>query len=100
FICFTEVFKMYMRKQPVGKIQEANKLFCDVLGCDEAVVYEELDAFLGKILEKKPLKEYGMTEDQVVTFAKSTVDNQQRLLGNNYVPLTEEEIAEIFQNLY
>ena len=100
FICFTEVFKMYMRKQPVGKIQEANKLFCDVLGCDEAVVYEELDAFLGKILEKKPLKEYGMTEDQVAAFAKSTVDNQQRLLGNNYVPLTEEEIAEIFQNLY
>lgn len=100
FICFTEVFKMYMRKQPVGKIQEANKLFCDVLGCEEAVVYEELDSFLGKILEKKPLKEYGMTEDQVAAFAKSTIDNQQRLLGNNYVPLTEEEIAEIFQNLY
>ena len=100
FICFTEVFKMYMRKQPVGKIQIANKLFADVLGCAEADVYPELDKFLGKILEKKPLKEYGMTEDQVATFAKSTVDNQQRLLGNNYVPLTEEEIAEIFQNLY
>ncbi|MDO4177515.1 MAG: 4-hydroxybutyrate dehydrogenase, partial [Bacillota bacterium] len=100
FICFTEVFKMYMRKQPVGKIQEVNKLFCEVLGCDESVVYEELDAFLGKIIEKKPLKEYGMTEDQIAPFAKSTVDNQQRLLGNNYVPLTEEEIAEVFKNLY
>ena len=100
FICFTEVFKMYMRKQPVGKIQIANKLFADVLGCAEADVYPELDKFLGKILEKKPLKEYGMTEDQVAPFAKSTVDNQQRLLGNNYVPLTEEEISEIFQNLY
>ena len=100
FICFTEVFKMYMRKQPVGKIQIANKLFADVLGCAEADVYPELDKFLGKILEKKPLKEYGMTEDQVAPFAKSTVDNQQILLGNNYVPLTEEEIAEIFQNLY
>ena len=100
FICFTEVFKMYMRKQPVGKIQIANKLFADVLGCAEADVYPELDKFLGKILEKKPLKEYGMTEDQVAPFAKSTVDNQQRLLGNNYVPLTEEEIAEIFHNLY
>jgi 4-hydroxybutyrate dehydrogenase len=41
-----------------------------------------------------------MTEDQVATFAKSTIENQQRLLGNNYVPLTEEEIAEIFQSLY
>ena len=45
-------------------------------------------------------KDVEMTEDQVAPFAKSTVDNQQRLLGNNYVPLTEEEIAEIFQNLY
>ena len=100
FICFTEVFKMYMRKQPVGKIQECNKLFCDVLGCDESVVYEELDAFLGKILTKQPLREYGMTEDQVPVFAKATIEQQQRLLGTNYVELTEEEIAEIFQNLY
>ena len=46
------------------------------------------------------IKEYGMTEDQVAPFAKSTVDNQQRLLGNNYVFLSEEEIAEIFANLY
>lgn len=100
FICFTEVFKMYMRKQPVGKIEIVNKMFADVLGCDTANVYDALDEFLGKIIEKKPLKEYGMTEDQVAPFAKSTVDNQQRLLGNNYVPLTEAEIAEIFQNLY
>jgi 4-hydroxybutyrate dehydrogenase len=100
FICFTEVFKMYMRKQPVGKIQEANKIFANVLGCAEADVYPALDEFLGKLIELKPLREYGMTEDQVATFAKSTVDNQQRLLGNNYVPLTEEEIAEIFQSLY
>jgi 4-hydroxybutyrate dehydrogenase len=100
FICFTEVFKMYMRKQPVGKIQEANKIFANVLGCAEADVYPALDEFLGKLIELKPLREYGMTEDQVATFAKSTVDNQQRLLGNNYVPFTEEEIAEIFQNLY
>ena len=100
FICFTEVFKMYMRKQPKGKIEKANKLFADVLGCDTADVYPALDEFLGKILEKKPLREYGMTEDMVAEFAKSTIDNQQRLLGNNYVELTEEEIAEIFKNLY
>ncbi|MDO4745078.1 MAG: 4-hydroxybutyrate dehydrogenase [Bacillota bacterium] len=100
FICFTEVFKMYMRKNPDGKIQVANKIFADILGCDVADVYPALDEFLGKLIELKPLREYGMTEDQVATFAKSTVDNQQRLLGNNYVELTEEEIAEIFQNLY
>ena len=100
FICFTEVFKMYMRKQPKGKIEIVNRILADVLGCSEADVYTALDEFLGKIIEKKPLKEYGMTEDQIAPFAKSTVDNQQRLLGNNYVFLSEEEIAEIFANLY
>jgi 4-hydroxybutyrate dehydrogenase len=100
FICFTAVFKMYMRKQPTGKIEVLNAMLADVLGCDAADVYPELDKFLGELIELKPLREYGMTEDQVATFAKSTIENQQRLLGNNYVPLTEEEIAEIFQSLY
>ena len=59
-----------------------------------------MDKFLGLFLTKKPLKEYGMTEAQIDEFTKSTVDNQQRLLGNNYVFLTDEEIREIFANLY
>jgi 4-hydroxybutyrate dehydrogenase len=41
-----------------------------------------------------------MTEDQIDSFTKSTVDNQQRLLGNNYVCLTDGEIREIFAALY
>ncbi|MDD6310518.1 MAG: 4-hydroxybutyrate dehydrogenase [Firmicutes bacterium] len=100
FICFTEVFKKYMEKQPTGKIEIANQLFADVLECDLANVYDELDTFLGKIINKKPLREYGMTEDQIETFAQSTIDNQQRLLGNNYVPFDVEDCKAIFANLY
>lgn len=97
---FTGVFKMYMRKAPDGKIAKANQIFADILGCDVSVVYDELEKFLGQIMVKKPLREYGMTEAQIDEFAKSTVENQQRLLGNNYVFLTDEEIREIFANLY
>lgn len=97
---FTEVFKVYNQKNPDGKIAEINKIFADILGCDVADVYDKLDEFLGQILRKKPLREYGMTEDQAVEFAKSTVANQQRLLGNNYVELSEEEIADIFRRMY
>jgi len=97
---FTEVFKMYMRKAPEGKIAQANQIFADILGCDVQNVYQELDRFLGQLIAKKPLKEYGMTEAQVDEFTKLTVENQQRLLANNYVFLTDEEIREIFANLY
>lgn len=98
---FTEVFKMYMRKNPNGKIQQANQIFADILGVpNDAKLYDALEAFLNKLIAKKPLKEYGMVEAQIDEFTKSTVANQQRLLGNNYVALTDEEIREIFANLY
>ena len=97
---FTEVFKVYNSKQPDGKIAEINKIFADILGCDTADVYDKLDEFLGQILRKKPLREYGMTLDQADEFARLTVENQQRLLGNNYIELSEEEIAGIFRKMY
>lgn len=98
---FTEVFKMYTRKKPDGKIKQATKIFADVLGVDPyGDVYGELEKFLNKLIAKKPLREYGMTEAQIDEFTKSTVANQQRLLANNYVFLTDEEIQEIFANLY
>lgn len=97
---FTEVFKMYMTKEPKGKIANINKIFADILGCDVAKVYDELEKFLGQIMDKKPLREYGMVEAQIDEFTKSTVGNQQRLLANNYVPLSDEEVRTIFANLY
>ncbi|GAB1476617.1 4-hydroxybutyrate dehydrogenase [Bacillota bacterium] len=98
---FTEVFKMYMRKDPKGKIVQATKIFADALGCDpEGDVYGELDKFLGKLIAKKPLRDYGMVEAQIDEFTDSTIANQQRLLGNNYVFLDRDEIREIFANLF
>ena len=97
---FTEVFKMYMRKNPSGKIVKANRIFADILGCGTDVVYVELENLLNRLIAKKPLREYGMSEKQIDEFTKSTVDNQQRLLGNNYVYLTDDEIREIFRALY
>jgi len=98
---FTEVFKMYTRKNPGGKIKEATNLFAGYLGCSpDGDVYGELEKFLNKLIIKKPLKEYGMSEAQIDEFTESTIANQQRLLANNYVFLEKEEIREIFSNLY
>ena len=98
---FTEVFKMYTRKKPNGKIKEASNLFAKYLGCNpNGDVYGELETFLGKLIAKKPLREYGMTEAQIDEFTASTVANQQRLLANNYVHLEDGEIREIFKNLF
>ncbi|MEG2199885.1 MAG: 4-hydroxybutyrate dehydrogenase, partial [Anaerovorax sp.] len=89
---FTEVFKMYMKKNPTGKIVSATNILAEALGVDpKGDVYGELETFLNKLIMKKPLREYGMVEAQIDEFAKSTVENQQRLLANNYVPLSDAE---------
>ncbi|MCL1895160.1 MAG: 4-hydroxybutyrate dehydrogenase [Clostridiales bacterium] len=100
---FAAVMKRYAAKAPDGKIRQLTELLAEVLGVDAEdsdAVYEALDAFLGKLIARKPLREYGMTEAQIDEFAVSTVENQQRLLVNNYVFLEDQEIRGIFEELY
>jgi 4-hydroxybutyrate dehydrogenase len=101
---FTAVMKKYIAKAPAGKIQNLTEILRDVLGLGAAAaapsVYDAFDAYLGKLIEKKPLKDYGMVPEQIEAFTKSTVDNQQRLLGNNYVFLEDAELRAIFEELY
>ncbi|OJT72452.1 hypothetical protein BM530_20250, partial [Clostridioides difficile] len=76
------------------------KILADALECDpNCDVYGELEKFLNKLIAKKALREYGMVESQIDEFTDSTIANQQRLLANNYVELSREEIREIFANL-
>ena len=77
---FTEVFKMYQKKNPDGKIKEVNEIMAGILGCETAVVYEELEKILNQLIAKKPLHEYGMVEEQIDLFTKSTIENQSHLL--------------------
>lgn len=97
---FTSVFKLYMKKKPDGKITQVNRVLAEALDCREAEVYEILEIVLDQLLVKKPLRAYGMTTPQIDEFTTSTIENQQRLLANNYVPLSREEILEIFTQLY
>jgi len=100
---FTAVMKLYAAKEPGGKILRLTEMLANELGMDAAnagAVYEAFDDFLGKLIAKKPLREYGMTEAQISEFAKSTIDNQQRLLANNCIPLDETELRGIFEELY
>ena len=96
---FTEVFKTYMKREPEGRIDRINSVMADILGCEKENVYEEIEKVLDQLIPRKPLREYGMTEEQIDTFTDSTLENQQRLLANNYVSLDRGEIHEIFAKL-
>lgn len=100
YAVFTGVMNMYMSIRSDGAIAELNEFMAGILGCDVANIYTALEDLLNCLLPKKALKEYGMNEEEIETFADSVVENQQRLLGNNFVPLSRDQIRDIYQNVY
>ncbi|HEY8892368.1 MAG TPA: 4-hydroxybutyrate dehydrogenase [Clostridium sp.] len=98
---FTEVFKMYNKKNPSGKIKEINSILTNILNLSDGEdVYKEIENVLNKLLMKRPLKEFGMKLEEIELFTDSVIEKQQRLLVNNYVQLSREEMIEIYKNLY
>lgn len=96
----TAVFKTYTKVNPEGGIAELNAFLAEVLGCENEIVYEELEKLLSHIQERKPLREYGMKEAECESFAKSVIAGQQRLLNQSYVKFSTEEICVLYQKLY
>lgn len=96
---FTEVFKLYNAKNPSGDIAALNELLCAQLGVNENP-YPVLDELLGQLIAKNKLQAYGMKPEEIQGFTSSVLQTQQRLLANNYVPLSEEEIREVYEALY
>ena len=97
---FIEVFKYYRKKQPIGKIQEIQKLFADIIGCDEDNAFDDLEKLLNSLLCLKPLREYGMKVKEIIEFSESVIKSQQRLLNNNYVAFDKEDLINIYSKLY
>lgn len=98
---FTDVLKTYQKKDPNGKIKELEVLLTQLIRENSDIntsnAFEALDTLLTGILTKKRMGEYGAVQSDIKEFAESTIANQQRLLSNNYVNLSQEEIQEIYQ---
>lgn len=97
---FTEVFKLYHKKDPNGAIKEIEEYLATRLGCKVEEVYDKLDQLLSALVPLKKLREYGMKEEEVRGFAENAMQTQQRLLKNNYVPFDVDEMESIYRALY
>jgi 4-hydroxybutyrate dehydrogenase len=101
---FTEVFRFYNKRNPDGCIKELNALLAKELQLPEDASYETIYTKLAELLDhlvsKRPLHEFGMKEPETDSFAHSVIETQQRLLKNNYVPMSVEEIKNIYSLLF
>ena len=97
---FTGVMKQYMEIKSDGEIDRLNRYIAAILGCGTAEVYDKLEELLNHLLPKKALREYGVTVEDLEAFTGSVLENQGRLLANNFVPLDRKHIFNIYNELY
>jgi 4-hydroxybutyrate dehydrogenase len=100
YTLYTAVFKKYQKLAPEGAIKKLNELISSIIYCDTATVYESLEELLDVILQKKSLHEYGVTESDLVNFTENTITKQGRLTANEYVPLDETAVMEIYRSVF
>ncbi len=99
-LMFADVMKKYAKKQPEGKLESLGAVLGEELGISAKEGLNGLYRLMDGVLKRAPLREHGIKEEELPLFAKNVVETQQRLLNNNYVVLTEDEILEIYRNAY
>ncbi|WP_110654346.1 iron-containing alcohol dehydrogenase [Salinicola halimionae] len=95
------VFKTYYEKVPTGKIANIAQLIEEVLGpCRPGrTPFDVLDALLAKVVPTQRLSGYGMDASDADRYADKVIETQQRLLVNNYTPLSKADIVQVYNQL-
>jgi len=102
YIFFIKIFKTYSSLKPQGKIDVLNKFLSNILGIGSTSdVYSYLEEnILNKLLPLKKLAFYGVKKEDLEILADRVIEEQQRLLSNNYTTLSRKEIFDIYKALY
>ena len=99
-LMFADVMRKYQEKKPIGKLNQLEELLGAELDVEPVFSLENLYKLMDEVLEKDPLHEHGVTADELPVFAKNVIETQQRLLGNNYVELTEDDLLDIYRKAF
>ena len=99
-LMFKDVMKMYKKIKPTGRINDLEAVIAESLSVAPENALEELYALMDKVLKSAPLEEFGVKKSDLAIFAGDVIKTQQRLLKNNYVQLSEEQILEIYEAAY
>ena len=94
------IIENYMEIKSDGEIARLNKFMAGILGCDVDVVYEEWEKLLNVMIPKKALHEYGVSEEELEEFTDSVLENQGRLMANNFVKLDRERVYKIYKESF
>lgn len=100
YVMFLGVLRYYREKYPMGKLLLLNQEIEKLLKCSNEMVYEELESLLNSLFRKKRISEYGVKKEELQEFTNIVINQQERLMANNYIFLEEKDIYTIYQSLY
>ena len=99
-LMFKDVMEKYREIRPSGKINDLGDIIGTCLGVAQGEALPALYELMDKVLKKEPLRNFGVKESDLPVFAEDVIKTQQRLLKNNYVELSEEQVLEIYKAAY
>ncbi|MDR3592326.1 MAG: iron-containing alcohol dehydrogenase [Negativicutes bacterium] len=93
------VLSKYEELNPTGRFVELRGLLADILGVKAQDAVTALADLLNNIIPLKRLREYGVQEAELGEFAQAAMA-QERLMKNNYVPLSAEVVYDMFKSRF
>ncbi|MCP9311949.1 iron-containing alcohol dehydrogenase [Liquorilactobacillus satsumensis] len=97
YLVFGGTFKKYTELG--ADLSEIEALLAVELNVAPQEVWTRLEQTIDQILPNQPLSQIGMNQDKCREFAKSVITNQQRLLVNAPLKLSEDDISAIYESL-
>jgi 4-hydroxybutyrate dehydrogenase len=95
YMVFAEVFAAYRSLK--ANLSPLEEVLQDALCCSTSDVWKTLFDLLDTVLTCQALGELGVDESKCAEMADSVIKNQQRLLANNPVELSKEDIKQIYR---
>jgi len=93
---FEGVFNMY--KELGADLSPAEEVLAPIFGCSKEESWKNMFELLDFVLEREKLGSLGVDEAKADEMAASVIQNQQRLLANNPIKLSQEQIRKIYQS--
>lgn len=100
------VLQLYLEKNPEGEVlrrlielllPSLEKAGFPVHGDD---VFGQLEAMLNAVHPARRLRDCGMVEEEIGSFAENIIRTKQRLIVASYIPFTEEHAKTVYRRRY
>lgn len=99
-LMFEAVLRMYEKKDPHGHLEDLKEVLANELCVEKEKSLEALYELMDQILVRKSLCTYGIKKEELPVFAESVLEGQQRLLNNNYVELSYDDMMQIYHSVF